>query len=66
MDTELQAIVGFEIPIDRLEGKFKLNQNRSEADQHGVVRVLEQSSEPDRRAIAELMRQNLLRVKDPR
>jgi transcriptional regulator len=66
MDTELQAIVGFEIPIDRLEGKFKLNQNRPEADQRGVVRALEQSSEPDQRAIAELMRQNLLRVKDPR
>ena len=66
MDTELQAIVGFEIPIERLEGKFKLNQNRSEADQRGVVRALEQSSEQDQRAIAELMRQNLLRGKDPR
>ena len=65
MDTELRAIVGFEIPIDRLEGKFKLNQNRSEADQRGVVRALEQSSEPDQRSIAELMRQNLLRGKDP-
>jgi len=66
MDTELQAIVGFEIPIDRLEGKFKLNQNRSEDDQRGVIRALEQSSEQDQRAIAELMRQNLLRGTDPR
>ena len=29
----LKGIVGFEIPIARLEGKFKLSQNRSTADQ---------------------------------
>ena len=64
MDTELKAIVGFEIPIDRIEGKFKLNQNRSEADQRGVVRALEGSSDRDQREIAELMRQNLSRAKE--
>ncbi len=61
MVTELKAIVGFEIPIYRIEGKFKLNQNRSEADQRGVVRALEGSPERDQREIAELMRQNLTR-----
>lgn len=61
MATELQAIVGFEIPIYRIEGKFKLNQNRSEADQRGVVRALEGSPERDQREIAELMRTNLSR-----
>jgi transcriptional regulator len=59
MPVELKAIVGFEIPIDRLEGKFKLNQNRSAADQRGVVRALEGSAEPDQREIARLMRDNL-------
>jgi transcriptional regulator len=64
MDTELQAIVGFAIPVYRIEGKFKLNQNRSEADQRGVVRALEGSPERDQREIAELMRQNLARGKE--
>jgi transcriptional regulator len=61
MDTELKAIVGFEIAIDRIEGKFKLSQNRSEADQRGVVRALEGSRDADQRAIAELMRRTLAR-----
>ena len=64
METELRAIVGFEIAIDRIEGKFKLNQNRSEADQRGVVRALEGSVDRDQRDIAELMRQNLSRAKE--
>jgi len=64
METELKAIVGFEIPIDRIEGKFKLNQNRSEADQRGVVRALEGSTGRDQREIAELMRQNLSQARE--
>jgi transcriptional regulator len=59
MDAELDAIVGFEIPIERLEGKFKLNQNRSVEDREGVVRVLEASSHPDEREMARLMREQL-------
>lgn len=59
MEAELHAIVGFEIPIDRLEGKFKLNQNRSVEDREGVVRALEKSSHPDEREIARLMREQL-------
>jgi transcriptional regulator len=35
--TMVKAIVGIEIPIDRIEGKWKLNQNRSEPDRRGVV-----------------------------
>ena len=59
MEVELKAIVGFEIPIERLEGKFKLNQNRSVADREGVVRALERSTHPDEREIARLMREQL-------
>ncbi len=36
----LQAIVGIEIAVTRLEGKFKLSQNRTEDDRAGVVRGL--------------------------
>jgi transcriptional regulator len=35
--TMVKAIVGIEIPIDRIEGKWKLSQNRSEPDRRGVV-----------------------------
>lgn len=33
----LRGIVGIEIPIDSIEGKWKLSQNRDEADRRGVV-----------------------------
>jgi len=56
---ELPGIVGFEIPIDRLEGKFKMNQNRSREDQEGVAAALEKSADPSEREIARMMRENL-------
>ena len=34
------GIVGIEIRVDTLEGKFKLSQNRSAADRAGVVAQL--------------------------
>jgi transcriptional regulator len=36
----LRAIVGIEIPVARLAGKFKASQNRSAADREGVARGL--------------------------
>jgi transcriptional regulator len=39
----LRGIVAFELPIDRLEGKAKLSQNRSAADRDGVIAALERS-----------------------
>ena len=38
--TMLRAIVGFEIEIDSMIGKFKASQNRNEADRGGVRRGL--------------------------
>jgi len=35
--TQLRGIVGIEIPIARIEGKWKVSQNRPEADRAGVV-----------------------------
>ena len=40
----LGAIVGFEILLSRIEGKFKLSQNRAEQDQRNVVAKLSQSA----------------------
>ena len=43
----MRAIVGFEVHITRLEGKFKLSQNRSEGDQARVVAALEGALSPE-------------------
>lgn len=53
VDTMTRAIVGFEIAVERLEGKFKLSQNRIPADQRSVVAALEARGED---ALAAMMR----------
>lgn len=45
-ESLMKAIVGFEIPIGRMEGKFKLGQNRSAADLQGAVEGLRESGDP--------------------
>lgn len=50
----LRGVVGFSIAISRLEGKFKLSQNRPPADQQRVAERLAQGSAEDR-AVAEMM-----------
>lgn len=51
----LKSIVGFEMPISRIEGKFKLSQNRPAQDQANVFRELSASQNPDARAVADWM-----------
>jgi transcriptional regulator len=58
-DKMLSAIVGFEIEITRLEGKFKLSQNRPEGDRPLVIEALERVGSDDALGIAALMRQSL-------
>jgi transcriptional regulator len=53
----MRHIVAFEIEITRIEGKRKLNQNRSSADRAGVIHALEGSGRGDDLAIAEAMRE---------
>jgi transcriptional regulator len=53
----LGAIVAVEIPIDTLEGKMKLNQDKSQADRDGVIAALERLGEPQGVAVARLMRE---------
>jgi transcriptional regulator len=52
---QLRAIVAFEIPITRIEGKFKLNQNRTPEDRAGVIAALGQSAHPGDKEMAALM-----------
>ena len=51
-----KAIVGVEISIERLEGKWKLSQNRPEADRAGVIQGLEAIASPASLEMAQLMK----------
>jgi len=51
----LKMIVGFEIEITNIEGKFKLSQNRPLEDQQRVVKELSQSNSQIEAAVSELM-----------
>ena len=56
-DRMLSGIVGFEIAVSRLEGKFKLSQNRPAGDRPRIIAALEQREDADSRAVAQLMRE---------
>jgi transcriptional regulator len=51
----LKAIVGIEIPIARIEGKFKMSQNRPPADRAGVKFGLRASQSPQAAMVADLV-----------
>jgi transcriptional regulator len=52
---QARAIVGLEIQIDRLEGKWKMSQNRSAADIDGVIAGLGASGSPADRVVADIV-----------
>jgi transcriptional regulator len=51
----MQGIVGFEIQITRLEGKFKMSQNRTVSEQQRVIAALRDSEDGGNIGVAELM-----------
>lgn len=53
--SQLKGIVGLRVPIARLEGKWKLSQNRPEGERVQVRAELAQSADPADRAVAILM-----------
>ena len=55
---QLRAIVGIEIQLTRLIGKWKTSQNRPAADQEGVVAGLRESDDAVARAMAAAVEQN--------
>lgn len=55
LDGMLRAIVGFALPIQRLEGKWKLSQNRAPADVRGVREGLGASVDPHDHELARRM-----------
>jgi transcriptional regulator len=56
MDALLNAIVGFEMSFDTLEGKFKLSQDKKPEDFDGVVDALETSRNAGAKAVASAMK----------
>jgi transcriptional regulator len=52
---QLNSIVGFEIPIARLEGKWKMSQNRPAPDRVGVVEGLTREGGPAEAAVADIV-----------
>jgi transcriptional regulator len=57
LEKQLAAIVGLELPIARIEGKWKVSQNRPAEDRAGVVAGLGRSDDAAARAMAELVRE---------
>jgi transcriptional regulator len=56
IDAMLKAIVGIEIVIERLDGKWKISQNRSEADQ---ARVADGLAAEDQQELARMIQARL-------
>lgn len=59
IDKLLDAIVGFRIDIERIEGKWKLNQNLDPTRRARVIRALRDAGGEDRQRIADLMSETL-------
>jgi transcriptional regulator len=59
VEKMVAAVVGIEISITQLVGKWKVNQNRSISDRVGVIEALEREATPSGAAIAALIRETL-------
>ncbi len=56
IEAQLRGIVGIEIAVQRFDAKWKLGQNRPEADTAGVIAGLDASADAMDRAVADEMR----------
>lgn len=57
-DGMVGQLVGIEMPIDAIEGKWKVSQNRPHADQIGVIAGLKSRGDDESLAMAELVGQS--------
>lgn len=53
---QMKGIVGFEMKIEKLEGKWKMSQNRDANDYKNIIAELEQLENVNAKAVAEEMR----------
>jgi transcriptional regulator len=56
LDRMTRGVVAFEMPVARIEGKFKLSQNRPEEDRRRVIAELEGAGRDAERELAGMMR----------
>lgn len=61
IDRMLRAIVGIEIPIERIEGKLKVSQDEALNDRIGTVAGLRQAADGERSRMADLVEDALRR-----
>ncbi|HEV2621753.1 MAG TPA: FMN-binding negative transcriptional regulator [Frateuria sp.] len=57
IDQNLKVIIGLRLPIERLEGKWKLSQNRTGADREGVLAALQSLGDDASLAMANAIRE---------
>jgi transcriptional regulator len=55
MQAMIESIVGIEIEVSRLSGKWKVSQNRLPVDREGAAAALRESGEPEAVAVADLI-----------
>jgi transcriptional regulator len=55
--TQLRAIVGIEMPVTRLVGKWKVSQNRPAVDREGVVQGLDAMNDANASAMSRLVKE---------
>lgn len=53
--SQLRGIVGLEIPIQQLQGKWKVSQNRAERERNGVIEGLAELNTPESLAMKALV-----------
>ena len=61
VDKQLRGIVGLEMPIARLIGKWKMSQNRSREDRAGVVQGLRALEGEEERRVADAVEERMER-----
>jgi transcriptional regulator len=61
VDMMLDNIVNFEIPVTRLETRWKLSQNRGRQEMELIAAALDKSSDSTERALAALTRKHLVK-----
>jgi transcriptional regulator len=64
VDGKLRGIVGFQIPIERMEATFRLMQNRSVEDRRRVADALAGSDDTNAQGVAAMMRRHSLEPTD--
>ncbi len=63
VEAQIKGIIGIEIAISAIEGKWKVSQNRPEADRAGVIAGLHATGEEGAEAMAELVERFAPRTK---